>query len=143
MRLSNMKAYSVLWLSIPIVFVLSRMSLTATLDLKYHDTYFVFDSVFFSLLFSCILAVVGLLYWLMRHQTMIVWMKMIHVGVTIGILLAFQIISLVRSKLNDLGFSTFREINHTLTVLILLFIMCQALLVFNIFFVFFSKRHKQ
>lgn len=139
MKTPKIKAYTAIWLSIPVMIVLSWLSSNTPVDFAYHEHYIVFDFFSFTFLFSLILVIIGLVYWLMRNRPMVHWMKLVHVGLTIGILGTFLITLLIKSKLFALGFSTQREIGFFIYMLPSLFIGLQLILLANIFIGLFGR----
>lgn len=133
MELTKIKAYTAIWLSIPFIVFLSLLSSNTPVDFTYHDIFFVVEILHLSLLFSLLLAFLGLVYWWMRNRPLVYWMKLVHVGVTIGVFTTFLLTHLVKNKLYALGFSTHREINFSFYILILVFIGIQLLFVANIY----------
>ncbi len=80
--------HQVLWLSIPVLLALTLLSNAATLDLQLHDTYVIFTPFHFMLLMSFMVALLGGIYWVLRHKKLVKWMTITHLLLTLtGILL--------------------------------------------------------
>ncbi len=79
------------WLSIPFILALSFLGVGNNIDIQMHDTYFVFDTFQIGIMLSVILALIGMLYWLVEDKETIKWMVIAHVTITI---LAFIILVL-------------------------------------------------
>lgn len=78
------KPHLVLWLSIPVLLALSLLSDAATLDLQLHDTYVIFTPFHFMLLMSFMVALLGGIYWVLRHKKLVKWMTITHLLLTLG-----------------------------------------------------------
>ncbi|MFM9948127.1 MAG: hypothetical protein ACKV1O_09330 [Saprospiraceae bacterium] len=78
------KPHLVLWLSIPILLALTLLSDAATLDLQLHDTYIIFTPFHFMLLVSFIVALLGGIYWMLRHKKLVKWMTITHLLLTLA-----------------------------------------------------------
>lgn len=80
------KPYQVLWLSIPVFLALTLLSNADTLDLQLHDTYLIFTPFHFGLFTGLFVALLGAIYWLLRHKKLIRWMTTTHLVLTLELL---------------------------------------------------------
>lgn len=78
------KPHLVLWLSIPVLLALTLLSNAATLDLQLHDTYIIFTPFHFMLLMSFMVALLGGIYWALRHKKLVKWMTITHFTLTLA-----------------------------------------------------------
>lgn len=88
------KPYLIFWLSIPIIILIGFLSGTEPLDINVHDTYFVIDHGFISILISLTFGIIGFGYWIMQkvNRKLSKWLNLIHIVLTIGGLLLIQIL---------------------------------------------------
>lgn len=128
----NLKAYQLVWVSAILILLLSALGVNTTFDIQYHDTYFVSTIFHLGILFSLLLAFIGLIYWWISDKPANDRLQITHLGMTIGVLAAMLLTLLVNEKYFDLGFSTPRLINTCLTLLVLVLVVSQLLLVSNV-----------
>lgn len=133
MNTMTLQTHKLIWISILPILMISFLDKNAIFDIQYHDTYFIFPLLHLGILFSIVLGIIGLIYWWISDRPVINWMKLVHIGVTIGFMFTFLITNLVRSKLYDLGFVILMDINLTYAIFILIFVGCQLLFLVNIF----------
>lgn len=82
--------HKAIWSLIPVFLIIGFIFRRCTLDIMYHDTFFVFAAYHLSISFSVVLLLIGIVYWLNRHKKLIFWMTFIHLGWTIGVFAYFQ-----------------------------------------------------
>ena len=133
MNIFTLQTHKLVWISILPILLISSLGKNTIFDIQYHDTYFIFPLLHLGILFSIVLGIIGLIYWWISDRPVINWMKLVHLGVTIGFMFTFLITNLVRSKLYDLGFVSLQDDNLTFAIFILIFVGCQLLLLVNIF----------
>lgn len=73
--------HKAIWSVIPVFLMIGIIFRRPTLDIQFHDTYFVIFHL--SAFFSIILMLIGLVYWQNRDKKLISWMTFIHVVWTI------------------------------------------------------------
>mgnify|MGYP001435562515 CR=1 FL=1 len=120
------------WYSIWILAILSIFGWDSEVDIQLHDSYFIFPAVFIGITFSLFLAVIGLIYWLMRNKILVNWMTAVHVGSTI---LSFALvfgIGIVLDKKTELDLNFLKTMNWILLYLIFLAVLTQLLFGINI-----------
>lgn len=132
MNLILQKPYKVIWLSIPILLILSLIDIGSALDIQMHDTYFVITSFHLGILLSIILALIGFLYWLVKEKRLINWMTFIHVIVTLLTFLIIVLAGLSFKNLVQSDFGMFRVINQLIFVLVFVSIVSQIVLLINL-----------
>ncbi len=79
------------WLSIPFILALSFLGAGNYIDIQMHDTYVVLNTLQIGIMLSIILALIGMLYWLVEDKETIKWMVIAHITISI---LAFIILVL-------------------------------------------------
>ena len=120
------------WYSIWILAILSIFGWDSEVDIQLHDSYFIFPAVFIGITFSLFLAVIGLIYWLMRNKILVNWMTAVHVGSTI---LSFALvfgIGIVLDKKTELDLNFLKTMNWILLYLIFLAVLTQLLFGINV-----------
>lgn len=83
--------HKAIWSVIPVFLMIGFFFSYRTMDIQFHDTYFVFSSFVLGLIFSTILLIIGFIYWHHREKKLIPWMTYIHVGWTNFVLGFIQI----------------------------------------------------
>jgi len=106
------------------------IGLKKTMDIQMHDTYFVIALIHVGILFSIILGVIGLLYWLMRKKKLINWMTIVHVFTTIASFVSILIGAMLATKIFFLQI----DILSPLSIIILIGLLSQLLFLFNLIF---------
>ena len=132
MNLILRKPYKVIWLSIPILLILSLIGIGSTLDIQMLDTYLVLAPSHVGISLSIILALIGLLYWLVKEKSLISWMTVSHV---IATLLTFSIILLAGLSFNHLvepDFGMFGVINQLILILVFVSMVSQIVFLINL-----------
>ena len=128
------KPYKTIWYSIFFLFGLSIIGWDNTIDIQLHDTYFVIASIHIGVLFSIYLGIIGIIYWLIRKKTLVDWMTVIHVVITILTFALIIITGLIFQKTIEGDFETFRTVNQILFVVILIALLSQLMFIINLAF---------
>lgn len=128
------KPYKSIWWSIPIVLGLSIIGFDSAIDIQMHDTYFVIASIYIGIMFSILLGLIGLIYWLIRKKRLVDWMTAIHVISTILIFVLIVLTGLIFQKTIEGDFDTFRTVNQILFVVILIALISQLIFITNLTF---------
>lgn len=128
----NLKAYQLVWVSAILILLLSALGVNTTFDIKYHDTYFVSNLFHLGILFSLLLAFIGLIYWWILDKPANDRLQITHLGLTIGVMAAMLLTIFVNDKFFRLGFSTSKLINTCFFLVLLVLVVSQLLLVINV-----------
>jgi len=136
------KPYKSIWWSIPIVLGLSIIGFNSAIDIQMHDTYFVIASIHIGILFSILLGIIGLMYWLIRKKRLVDWMTAIHVISTILIFVLIVLTGLIFKKVIQSDFETFRTVNQIMFVIILIAMLSQLLFIANLVFSLIKNKQK-
>jgi heme/copper-type cytochrome/quinol oxidase subunit 1 len=127
------KPYKPIWITIPLILVLSIIGINSAIDIQMHDTYFVIASIHIGILFSIILGIIGFLYWLARSKRLVKWMTAIHVTSTIVTFVVIVLTGLIFKKVIESDFEIFRTVNQIVLVITLIAILSQLIFVTNLF----------
>ena len=136
------KPYKSIWWSIPIVLGLSIIGFNSVIDIQMHDTYFVIASIHIGILFSILLGIIGLMYWLIRKKRLVDWMTAIHVISTILIFVLIVLIGLLFKKVIQSDFEMFRTVNQIMFIIILIAMFSQLLFIANLIFSLIKNKQK-
>lgn len=79
----NNHPHLILWLTMPIIFMMTIISSNKMLDLQLHDTYFVFNRLHISIILCLLLALSGGAHYLLKEHQLISWMTSFHVITTV------------------------------------------------------------
>jgi len=84
MKLLNFnQPHQLFWGSTFLIWLAVLLIPTEAIDLQIHDTYFVIAYYHWAMLFTIVLGGIGFLYWFFRKKSMIRWMTIFHVLITI------------------------------------------------------------
>ena len=108
-----------------------------------HDTYFVIASIHIGLLFSVLLGIIGLIYWLIRNKRLVNWMTAIHVTSTILTFALIILTGLIFKKVIESDFETFRTINQILFAIILYAFLSQLIFITNLILSLIKSKEKK
>jgi heme/copper-type cytochrome/quinol oxidase subunit 1 len=142
------KPYLIFWLSIPIIILIGFLSGTEPLDINLHDTYYVIEHGFISILISIIFGILGFGYWIMQktNRRLSKWLNLTHIVLTIGGLLLIRILlQLFReleteSLMSDFHFN--ENLNIAMFIIALIVIFGQIVYPINIIRGIILKRNK-
>lgn len=126
------KPHRSVWASVPLIILISLGGIHTVLDLQLHDTYLVLASPNIGILFSLLLGLIGLTYWLFRDKKLVDWMTSTHVLLTIVCALLLVLTGIFSNNLAGADYSTFRVTNQILVGLIIVFIVSQIVLLINL-----------
>lgn len=138
MKLFDSKPHIFLWLSIPFILLMGISDLNESININFHDTYFVVSNWHLAILISMYFALLGLIYWSLIKSEFkpIEWLTLIHLGCTIDTLFFIWLILFFDwfSKNNS---TLLTEISNQSWVIISclgLFILGQIIFVINVLF---------
>ena len=132
--------HKVIWSVLPLLLGLSILGFNKTIDLQFHDTYFVISWLHIGALLSITFSILGLVYWWFRNTQLIQWMTIVHVITTLIFALLFFAL-LVFSKYFMLrSILVASKVAYIVVFSLGLFILGQIAFVFNIVF---SKMSRQ
>jgi heme/copper-type cytochrome/quinol oxidase subunit 1 len=132
------KPYQVLLLAALSLLIGGFLSAKGTIDLRFHDTYFVIDHVQFYLLLSIPAFILWTIYLLARNILLSQLMTWIHVALTllaIGAFICLPLFSYPARYVDVSPWSTFNEFQRTNQIMAgiaLIFTLAQLILIFNI-----------
>ena len=95
------KPFKIIGYLILIVILISIFEINHIIDIQMHDTYFVISAFHISLLFTLILVISGIIYWLIRKRKLINWMTFFHVGILTISILTVMILLLISNYSNE------------------------------------------
>lgn len=125
------KPHILLWATILILLFLGMPLEDHAIDIHIHDTYYVVDIKYASILISCLLVAEGLLYWVLRNHKKVNWMTLVHV--VCSTTLFISIITLGAINYRTYVFVDFEEYKSYIFIsFLLLFLISQTLFVINI-----------
>jgi heme/copper-type cytochrome/quinol oxidase subunit 1 len=127
------KPHKQIWYSIPMIIVLSIIRVNNTIDIQLHDTYLVIKSLHIGFLFSVILGIIGLVYWVMKEKKLVNWMTRFHVAATIFVFCIIMVTGIIFQDVIEGNLGVFRLMNQFLFVVILIGIISQLVFVVNLF----------
>jgi heme/copper-type cytochrome/quinol oxidase subunit 1 len=136
------KPYKSIWWSIPIVLGLSIIGFNSAIDFEMHDTYLVISSIHIGILFSILLGIIGLMYWLIRKKRLVDWMTAIHVTSTIIIFVLIVLTGLIFKKVIESDFKIFRTVNQIMFIIILIAMLSQLVFIANLLFSLIKNKQK-
>ena len=128
------KPYKLIWWSMTIILGLSIIRYNDAIDIQIHDTYIVIALIQIGLLFSMILGIIGLVYWLVRHKKLVSWMTAIHVIVTVLTFIFIVLRVLMPHFFLEGHFDIVRAINQIIFIVILIAILTQFVFLTNLIF---------
>lgn len=126
------KPFNAIWFSIPFILGLSFLRPFGIIDFGIHDTYYVISIFHLGILFSLVLGLSGMLYWLVRGIRLIDWMTVWHVVFTITAFLVILFAGLKSDLAIPLHFNNNSIINQFIIVIILLMISAQLIFLLNL-----------
>lgn len=141
MNVIAQKPYQILWLTIPLIFILfffSNLNMNSAIDIQMHDAYFVISAFHIAIFLSIVLGLLGSIYFLVRKRKLVSWMTVIHILTTVFlfVLLALQwVIPPLRLPI-DYHFSMLEIVNNVIFILFLAFFVGQVLFILNLVFSF-------
>ncbi len=133
MKLLVSKPHKQIWYSIPMIVVLSMIRVNSTIDIQLHDTYLVIKSLHIGVIFSVILGIIGLVYWVMKEKKLVNWMTRFHVATTIFVFCIIMVTGIILQDVIEGSLRVFRVINQFLFAVILIGIISQLVFIVNLF----------
>jgi heme/copper-type cytochrome/quinol oxidase subunit 1 len=121
--------HKLLWYSIPLLFILAFVGRDNTIDLQYHDTYFIISLFDADIVLSFIAGINGLLYYLLRDKKtnqMLVWVQVV---MTISICMLCMISGLIWKDWVGTDYQRFKIAHQSTYILIFLLLLSQILFV--------------
>ena len=94
MQLIIHKPYLILWLSIPLILVITIIRGAEVIDLQFHETYFVIDPPGLGGLFALLFGALGCIYWVTRSLDLVPELTIVHVLGTVLSTLALLLLIL-------------------------------------------------
>ena len=131
-----------MWYSIPVLLILGLLRLNTALDIQMHDTYYVIYSLHLSIFFSLILAINGLLYYLMRKYHLIKWITLMHVVVTLALFFIMILMVCFRAKWIEPDLRTYRTTIQTVLLPLIVVVFLQILFLANLIISLIRKKEK-
>ncbi|MCB0628588.1 MAG: hypothetical protein KDD15_02615 [Lewinella sp.] len=124
--------YKILWLTIPLIFLICIFGWYNTVDLQLHDKYFIFEIFHLGILLSSILSIMGLLYWLVRNKKLVQWMTMFHLTTTLFCVVVLLIAALLISNTFVLLYQPHMLSNIFILLFILVIVLGQVFFLINL-----------
>lgn len=137
------KPHLIFIFTIPLVLLFGIFFGDSALDINVHDTYFVISYMFFAILISILLGVIGVGYWIMqktnkRLSKQLIW---VHIVLTYGGTLIISILSqLYRTELMEYKFNN--NITLIMTLIVLLMLVGQLIFPINIVYGLLKKNNQ-
>ena len=78
--------YKILWMTVPVLIVMGLFQINNEADLQIYDTYIVISAIKLAVLFSILMILNGVVYWLVRSRALIRWMTIYQVVSAIGMI---------------------------------------------------------
>ncbi len=128
----HLKAYKILWWTIPLIFIQITLGTESTFDLQLHDTYFVFSSWHITILFSLILGLLGGLYWILKSFKLVQFLSIIHAVGTSLSLIGIALIAILQTIYRSNHLELFTQLNSIGIIAILIFLIIQIIFIINI-----------
>ena len=126
------KAYKILWWTIPLIFLPIALGTDGAFDLQLHDTYFVFATWHVAILFTLILGLLGGVYWTLRSYKLNLILSIIHSLGTSLSLTGISIVAILQTIYRSNNFELFRNLNSIGAILILIFTSIQIIFIANV-----------
>ena len=124
--------YKVWWYAIPILLLLSALGPGRSIDIQWHDTYFIITSLSFSILFSIMAGVFGIMYWAFRNRKLSKWMTLFHLIINLMSFIGVILLSLFYFELMGRNRSSFYIIQKTILIFLALNVCSQFVFILNL-----------
>jgi heme/copper-type cytochrome/quinol oxidase subunit 1 len=128
-----------LWYTIPLLFILAFVGRDNTIDLQYHDTYFIISLFDVGIVLSFIAGINGLLYYSLRDKKTNQRMKWAQVVMTIAVCFLFMISGLIWKDWVGTDYQRFKTAHLSTYILIFLLLLSQL----SFLFVFWKRIEKK
>lgn len=119
--------YKLLWYTIPLLFILAFVGRDNTIDLQYHDTYYIISLFDAGLVLSFIAGINGLLYYFLRDKKTNQTLVWVQVVMTISVCFLFMISGLIWKDWVSTDYQRFKIANQITFILIFLLLLSQKL----------------
>ena len=134
MKLTIDRPEKICWFAIPVILLIGLITFNKTFDLQVHDTYFVTSNLHIEILFSLLLGLLGLGYWLVnkvkaRLLKLLTW---IHLVFTIGSIAVVLLLTILIDLLTEGSSEYFKLVNVSMKGALSAFILGQLIYLVNL-----------
>lgn len=124
--------YKLLWYTIPVIMIIALTGRNHTLDIQYHETYYIFTLPHVGFVVSGLLLLNGWMYYVLRQKTGFFTLNRIHVMLTITLSILIVLYGLFWTSWLKTDYAKFGIAHDITSVLILLLVLSQVWWVFVI-----------